>query len=271
MTVRPYEVDKGNIIRNVEVRPTITTAVAGNVVQEMNDVEEDSIEGEIIEIPLPYYQKEYKFNVRVMQSGNPKVQDTAYSVLRIKPREPQTPPEFPRERVEIKLYRGWNLINLPGKLVSFESDSSLARKLLGFVYLKEEQRYVSIKEAQNILGSEFREYLATNAFWVYSYSEHALKVNIDREISFDGMKLSPNWNLIPITEDMVGGYLGDIIGECEFEKLYMWNAPMQEWEKLNKEYVFRGFEANKGIIVKSADYCRLGGVTITAIEPPTMP
>ncbi len=254
-----------NVVTGGAVVEGQTTVQQGNAT--VAHQQEDIASAEIVK---SYYEKEYKFEVRAMLLGNPSVQDSAYAVLTIKPSNPVTPPPFPTEEVEIKLYKGWNLISLPGKLVSFESNG-LERKLLGFVYLKDQQRYVTIKEAQQILGDEFKEYIATNAFWVYSYTDYSLKIKIDKEISFEDIKLNPNWNLVPITEDMVGGYLSDLKGDCQFEKLYKWNALGQSWEKITENYAFNSNEVNSGIIIKAIDYCTMGGVTITTIAPPAMP
>jgi len=222
-----------------------------------------------------HYEKEYKFNVRAKLLGDPKVEDSVHAVLKIRPKEPieppLTPPAFPGEEVGIKMYKGWNLVSLPGKLMKFEANGRLTRKLLGFVYLKDEQRYVTMKEAQRILGEDFQEYLAKNAFWVYSYTDYTLKSRIDREISFDQIMLNPKWNLIPVTDDMVGGYLSDLKGYCEFEKIYKWDAQTQSWGSITEDYVFEGDEVHKGILVKANDYCAMGGATITALTPPTMP
>jgi len=212
----------------------------------------------------------HKFNVRAMQKNNPKNQDIAYGVLSIKPKGPPiNPPEFPGEDVNIKIYKGWNLISLPGKLIKFEK-ISLDKKLVGFVYIKEQQRYVSLSEAQNILGEKFGEYLARNSFWVYSYENIELKVKVDREVSYNDIELKKGWNLVPITEDMLGGYLNDIKGDCEFEKLYLWDAASQRWEKIDESYQFSDRLLNYGFLIKVKEDCRLGGAVI-ALTPPAMP
>ncbi len=212
-------------------------------------------------------RKEYKFSVTAKLKNNPQVQDTDHATLTIKPDIP--PPPFPPEVTTIKLYKGWNLISLPGKLIEFvELKGAGNKKLLGFVYLPKEKKYVTIKEAQKILGSEFYEYLAKHAFWIYSYDDSELRVKINRDVSYNELELYNGWNLLPVTEDMVGGYLKDIKGTCEFEKLYRWIAEGQKWEKIDESYEFRQSELNYGIAIKSINYCMLGGGSIT---PPVMP
>lgn len=269
--VQKYAVAKPTKVEEVKVQKAV--AVAEQVVTE--EIEEEIAIAAEEEKPIKIsptvinLYKRYKFNIRAMQKNDPKNQDISYAVLNIKPEEPPQPPPFPGEEVEIKLYKGWNLIRLPGKLIKFEK-ISLDRKLIGFVYLKEEQRYVTLIEAQKILGKEFGEYLVRNAFWVYSYQEFNLKVNIDREVSYSDIELKKGWNLVPITEDMLGGYLNDLKGDCEFEKLYLWNAKRQVWETTNEQYQFSDELLNYGFLIKVKENCRLGGVVIT-LTPPAMP
>ncbi|MDD5086585.1 MAG: hypothetical protein PHV16_02435, partial [Candidatus Nanoarchaeia archaeon] len=211
----------------------------------------------------PYYAREYKFNVKATLSTNPKIYDTNYAVLRIEPEVFIEPPEFPTEEVTIDLYKGWNLISLPGKLVQFSDDGcTLNRKLLGFVYLKEEQRYVTLQQAETILGTNFAEYLAKNAFWIYSYEDCNLRARVDIKVSYSGINLYEGWNLIPITDDIVGGYLNDVMSECDIEKVHKWNAQNQVWEKITTDYTFSNTETYYGFITKVTNNCVLGGVNI---------
>ncbi|NQV08683.1 hypothetical protein HQ529_02395 [Candidatus Woesearchaeota archaeon] len=220
----------------------------------------------------PSFYKSYKFNVDVKLDGNPTIQNSAHAILTLMPRvvpnpDPLTPPDFPtEEETTISLHRGWNLVSLPGKLVKFLSGSDT--KFLGFVYLKDEKKYVSIQEAHKILGSKFNEYLAKNAFWIYSYKDTKMKLKIDMKISYSGTELGQGWNLVSITEDMLGGYLSDVSGTCNFEKLYLWNADNQKWEKINEDYQFSDDELYKGFITKITQDCILGGVTVSTADIP---
>ncbi|MEA3343808.1 MAG: Kazal-type serine protease inhibitor family protein [archaeon] len=213
-------------------------------------------------------RKKYTFSVTAKQKNSPYVRDTDHATLIIKP-EIQ-PPMPPGEETTIQLYKGWNLISLPGKLIQFmELTGAGNKKLLGFVYLPKEKKYVTIKQAREILGSEFYEYLAKHAFWIYSYDDSKLRIKINRNVSYNELELYSGWNLLPVTEDMVGGYLKEIKGTCEFEKLYKWVAKEQSWKKIEEDYQFQESEINYGIAIKAIDYCRLGGGNI--IEPPAMP
>jgi len=74
---------------------------------------------------------------------------------------------------------------------------------------------------------------------------------------------------VPITEDMLGGYLADVLGDCNLEKIYLWNAGNQKWERINLEYSFSDYQFGYGFLVKAIDYCKLVGPEIMA--PPAMP
>lgn len=217
--------------------------------------------------------RHYKFSVTAVQQDKPSVQDTAVAVLIIKPEVPPplppTPPPFPGDKISIKLHRGWNLISLPGKLVRFDKESLIGKqKLIGFIYIKEKQKYFTLKEAEELLGDKLREYLAKNAFWIYSKNPMSLNIWINREISLEGIDIVKGWNLVPVTEDMVGGYLTDVIGDCDTEKIYIWDALNQKWRKIEIQYSFDTSQVGYGFLLKSKNNCRLSGPTIL---PPSMP
>jgi len=69
---------------------------------------------------------------------------------------------------------------------------------------------------------------------------------------------------------MVGGYLGDLSGNCEFEKIYKWNAKAQSWRAIDENFAFSSSDLNNGIIIKAKDYCTMPGATIL-LTPPAMP
>ncbi|MFH1408445.1 MAG: Ig-like domain-containing protein [Nanoarchaeota archaeon] len=178
-----------------------------------------------------------------------------------------TPPPFPSETTAINLERGWNLVSLPNKLVQFlPSSCTKDRKLLGFVYLDDEKRYVTINKAKDILGIEFNEYLATHAFWIYSFQGCTLDVETERSISFTELSLSEGWNLVPITQDLIGKSLAEIATTCDFQKVFTWNAEDQNWVGIDENHVFAGSDLLNGFIARSGNYCEFGGeITIEAI------
>ena len=147
-----------------------------------------------------------------------------------------TPPNFPQEKtITLQLRKGWNLVSLPGKLVKF-LENDCVKKPVGFVYLKDEKKYVSLKDAARLLKDKFSTYLAENAFWIYSYDDCEQDVIVeDYEKT---IVLESGWNLIP-----------NIELSCSFLKRYWWNPVKQEWQtnKLDWKY--------SGTIVKASEYC----------------
>ncbi len=305
LVVRPYEVTEEEA---VEVEEVSTTTVTGNAVANKvtnmviskpikqvqvseavvaetatssasggggRAIAKREIKEEVIRIgPISNLMKRYKFSVTATLRDDYKVQDTASAVLVIKPKSPPpvppTPPPFPGEKISIKLHKGWNLISLPGKLIKFDKEGLVKnQKLIGFVYIKEKQKYFSLKEAERILGDELREYLAKNAFWIHSRNPMTLNIWIDRKVSFEDLVLVKGWNLVPITEDMLGGYLTDVLGDCNLEKINLWNAKSQRWDKIDSGYSFSEYQLGYGFLIKSKDYCKLVGPEI--IAPPPMP
>jgi len=274
VAVEKEEITKVTKIQKITENVVVGTSITGKVVNKM------SVEGSepiqliaVEENPQPiqlYYAKQYKFNVKATLLENPKIYDIDYAMLIIKPEIPVQPPDFPTEEITIKLYKGWNLISLPGKLVQFSDNGCTSnRKLLGFVYIKEKQKYVTLQEAQNMLGDGFTEYLAKNAFWIYSYEDCNLRARVDVRMSYSGINLYEGWNLVPITEDMVGGYLSDIMSGCDIQKIYNWDSQNQEWKKITIDYIFLNSETYYGFITKVSNNCMLGGVNI--LEIPEIP
>jgi hypothetical protein len=225
-----------------------------------------------------YYGKTYSFTVKVNLQGQYNVRDAAYATLFVGKKyiieetetveeEPQTPVEVGDEYV-VALYKGWNLVSLPGRFIKFDSqDCTNTRKLLGFVWLKDKQKYVTLKEAENILGSDFKQYLSENAFWVYSFEDCKMSISVRKYSSYEDISLVKGWNLIPVTQDMISQSLSSI-GDCDYLKLYFWDAKEQEWSSFSENYVFYNSDLTKGFVTKVKDACTLGTAVIL---PPEMP
>jgi len=183
--------------------------------------------------------------------------------------QPPTPPEFPEDYVMIKLQPGWNLVSFPGRLENFEIIEKPKHKLIGFVFIKETQKYLTLKEARDYLGDRFDEYLAQNAFWIYSYEPYDLVAKINSGISYEDIILYPTWNLLPITEDMVYGNLLSMIEECDVEKIYLWDAYNQKWQTQDMTTPLDPDKLYQGLAVKVKNKCTLQGGAI--IQPPFFP
>ncbi|MBI5389163.1 hypothetical protein HZB01_02160 [Candidatus Woesearchaeota archaeon] len=186
-----------------------------------------------------------------------------------------SPPPFPADggsSYSIALQSGWNLISLPSPLVRFLSSPQAvdSKRMLGFVYLTDQKKYVTLQEAQTILGDRFGSYLVTHAFWVYSYNPSSLNVQLDgRQMALESYSVEKGWNLAPILSTMVGKTLADVSGQCSVQRAYYWNAQTQAWEKMNGN-LFTSNQANTGIVTNVKEACSFGSPKIT-LTPPAIP
>lgn len=184
---------------------------------------------------------------------------------------PVEPSEPPKETITIGFAKGWNLVSSSGSNINkFVSSTCDNNNLKGFVYLKSEKKYVTLTEAEKKLGDKFNEYLINNAFWVYSFKECSVTVEIEKYGKYSDLSLEKGWNLMPVTQDMIGKSLNTITSNCDIERAYFYKAENQNWEKINNDYVFsKETDLYKGIIIKANNYCELGGITI--FSPPNFP
>jgi hypothetical protein len=276
LVVKPYRIVEPEKVKEEKVKIK-GNAITGNVVygkaiaipegSEDSPVAESEEEVAPIVEPPRHLAKRYKFTITVVSQLDENIQDSETAMLMIKPKNPTKPPKMPGEQVGIRLFKGWNLISLPGKLVRFDN-VDLDQKPIAYVWIKDKQEYMTIQEAEEYMGTEkLRAYLAQNAFWIYSKSAGKLSVSVDRELSYDDLRIVKGWNLVPITDDMIGGYLADIIGDCEVDKLHIWDAKAQQWESSDEDHVFSN--PWYGFLLKAKDFCSFSGAEV--IAPPAMP
>jgi hypothetical protein len=211
------------------------------------------------QVIAPYY-KTYKFAVKVIGDD---AKDVAYATLNVKQGV-----ETPSHTAKIWLDQGWNLVSTSGsRLVEF-ARSTCEKKLNAYVYVKEKERYYTLPEAERLLGEDFKDYLVSNAFWVYSFQDCSLEILLERG-ALTELNLKEGWNLVPITEEMFGKTLKEITSNCEIEKTYGFDSENQEWDRIDSSYVFSTEDQYKGIIMKVSNYCEFGGIDIS--NPPDFP
>lgn len=179
-----------------------------------------------------------------------------------------TPPEFPKEQVELQLYKGWNLVSFQGETENLAGTCAEERKPFGFVYMKESGKYLSLQEVSGRLGNRFIDYIAKNALWLYSYENCKLTYEVEEYTSFNNIDLSSGWNLVPVTTDMIGLTLEDIEGSCNIKTVYTWNAETQSWLTFSKKMEFARDYLHKGVLIKANNACTLGG---SSLMPPAFP
>lgn len=145
-----------------------------------------------------------------------------------------TPPMFPIESESVmEFYTGWNLVTPSGRVVKF-GKNDCDKKPAAFVFLANEQKYVDIKEAANILGNDFGEYLANNALWVYSYGECSQDIVVEKQDP--KLRVVKGWNMLP-----------NVALSCAVEKEYWWDAKRQVWSNEELSVSSR--------VVKASDAC----------------
>ncbi len=205
------------------------------------------------------------YNFKVVVSGHGS-SATAYGVLNIL----YSPPPPPYNKVKIGINQGWNLIALPGTGDLSSGTCSGIDELYAFVYLRNEGRYVTLEDAAALMGEEgLKEYMRLNSFWVYSFNSCAMEFKMQSATSLSEISLGEGWNFVPITQDMEGRTLGDIGGDCDFSRAYLWNAGGQNWDTLEIGDKFSAGASSKGFIAKVSKDCSFGWGAI--IAPPPLP
>jgi len=203
----------------------------------------------------------YKF--RVLVTGSDGSQATAYAILNIL----YSPPP-PPGKIRLDMEQGWNLIALPGK--GSLHQGSCSGEMYAFVYLRDEGRYVTIEEAEDIMGAyALEEYLRLNSYWVYSFNDCYLEFGLEDATGFNELSLGEGWNFVPITQDMKGNSLNDIGGDCNFDRVYYWDAERQDWKNMGNGEKFSESQLYTGFVAKVTDSCDFGWGAI--ISPPELP
>jgi hypothetical protein len=180
---------------------------------------------------------------------------------------PVTPPT-PKDTMTLDLQKGWNLVAIPadvGDIIS--GNEQIFETSPVFIYYKEEQRYMTLQEADQYLGGKMSSYMRANGFWVYIDTPQEIVISIGDKTGLDEINLVQGWSIIPVTYGMTGKSL-DIVGpDCSIQRVYAWDRYSQQWQTLSSRFVFDGSMIGQSIIVKSANYCTFR----PALAPPPMP
>ncbi|MFH1174885.1 MAG: LamG-like jellyroll fold domain-containing protein [archaeon] len=195
------------------------------------------------------------FIVTVTDELDTSQSDKDQGVVHIGKDEQILPPPMPvGEEFTITLQKGWNLVSVPGKIVKFNPGACLGeKKPVAFVYLDDQQKYVTIADAQKLLGSNFATYLSTHSFWVYNFDGVcSFGVELVDKSGLQDLSIAKGWTLLPVTYDAIGKNIQDI-SPC-ISSSYTWNAPAQNWQKI--ESVTKDI-LGSGILVKSQQACEV--------------
>lgn len=210
----------------------------------------------------------FRFTVSASLVDDYAVRDSDSATLYVKYSNIPEPPDFPDDEIiTIIIRKGWNLLNLPGRGVGFEDMTcSQINKPFAFVYLHEQRRQMTIQEASSTMGTEnMFEYVSLHPMWIYSYEDCSISVQVSNYATYSGMPIVSGWNMIGTTKDMVGETMGSIKGNCEFEKIYRWDAEYQRWESVSEDDLIDTI--GNGIVVKAKSDCNLKE---NSIQPPTV-
>ncbi len=171
-------------------------------------------------------------------------------------------------QISIPLMKGWNLVSLGARPTRFDSrNGDPQHKLLAFVYLNDQSRYVTISQAQSILGSGFADYMAQHSFWVYAFSNANLDVQLDPRSSLDSVSLPSGWDFAPVLDSMLGQNLDSLGSNCGITRAYSWDAIGQSWVNVATSQPLLPTMQHGGILVKASHVCSLGNV----FSPPPIP
>jgi hypothetical protein len=181
------------------------------------------------------------------------------------------------------IYQGWNLVYgfmSPNQLSGSHLISNDIKAVYAFNPITQEYLRAYPNPDTNAwqnLDSVIDDHeLAQTAFWVYSdktvpdslnghehYEEYWIK---DTPVSYSDRPLYKGWNFFGITPDIVGININDMKGNCNIEKIYVWEADSQQWgTSLNAAVV------GTGALIKVTNNCKLGEVTAPVSPPPTIP
>jgi hypothetical protein len=248
--------------------PEQTTTIGDDKKKDKHDDEEDDDEGYTVKDSGKNEFVTYKIAVTAKLSTDSSINDVDYAALTVNG-DSETPPmpPMPGEKITVTLKKGWNLVSIPGSFLSFvPGDCTSKKKLLGFVYVNDKKKYYTLQDAKDLLSSGFSAYLSENSFWIYSYEDCVLTVQVADDTSLNDITLAPGWNLKPVINEMVGKKISQIDGDCDLSNVYWFNANQQQWKLLSNDYVVTSSDIGKGFVIKSSKSCTFGN-----LNPPEMP
>lgn len=197
---------------------------------------------------------------------------------------------------------GWNLLNV--NKIGFSNCNMVKPGIIckddiaaQFVYVPSLKKYVNVdtveQEYSSVEVQKIQNEITgfTSSFVYLKDSVKSKKATTiffkGQSPEFQGFNLTAGWNFISITQDMYAGNWNPsfgnegeyfsfdrIKGNCNYEKIAIWNSEKQEWYVLDsttkiKSYDFDEF-LNLGVVVRVSSDCKLGTV-VQQINPPAMP
>jgi hypothetical protein len=197
------------------------------------------------------------------------------------------------ETKEVYLIEGWNLIQGFGN-PSFITSSSIGKEKATenikaiFAFSPLDKKYVKVYPIDSSSHSSNPDRIAFDSlppavlqlpFWVYS-SKGGYSISYETQKLDSTFQITwpSGWNLVSISNEMVGKNLNEIKGSCNIEKAYWWSDKENSkgsWVSFPSDISFDRSLVGLGIALKFSSECKLGssssgsGSTITA--PPAIP
>ncbi len=148
--------------------------------------------------------------------------------------------------ITMKIYSGWNLFSLPGELEVIKSNCDSTEFRL-FEYNKETGEYSAVKEPK-----------AGKAYWLNNKGiSCAISANIKSPASMKGIKITPKWNFVAITPDMIGTKIRLITEECKPKAAYFFNTESKNWQNAFDKTLSIG-DLGKAFVLYATQECTLG-------------
>ncbi|MBT3303878.1 hypothetical protein HN592_00660 [Candidatus Woesearchaeota archaeon] len=170
--------------------------------------------------------------------------------------------------VPVQLQNGWNL--LYGVLdVETQLASDIANVRVVYAFIPETQEYARVypNPEVNTLTLIDDDKLANMAVWVYlenydqSYSNLIIPEN--SYIEWNARELSPGWNFVGISPEILGKETNEITGNCDLLKIARWDTNDQQWrvatyaEVSNTNIINTQAGLGTGILFKVSSECVL--------------
>ncbi|MBI2530318.1 MAG: hypothetical protein HYW05_04210 [Candidatus Diapherotrites archaeon] len=157
-------------------------------------------------------------------------------------------------RIKLEIYKGWNLISLPGEIDGESAFDCEVSDWRIFEYNTAENKFEPVTQPS-----------FTRAIWLYNPGKGCSPEGTVRK-SFPLEFIAPlekGWNFIPVFADMLKKKITDF-ENCEFKAAYFYNANSRKWEKALTREISES-DLGKGMAVYAEESCILGE---GEIEPP---
>ena len=184
----------------------------------------------------------------------------------------------------IAIFKGWNLIYgfTPSSLYEQGFDFSHIKAI--YTYIPQEGKYVRIYPVpeSTIIEKYGDAYFEKQANWVYSDATvegelngraHFTEYWLEEPLPLSQKPLYKGWNFVGVTSYIAGKPQGEIIGDCNFEKMYVWDFVDQKWVNwpINKNEDIENDWLGYGLIIKVSNDCKISSSNEEVTNPPSLP